>query len=84
MFKFHVYPAGQRNCIDHRTLDELSMLRGLAVNIVGYRRVITGLTNARFISRGRLQFAFSSANQAQRFLRTARLTSLQIRRVRPK
>ena len=62
MFKFHVYPSDPSNCIGRRTLDELSMLRGLAVNIVGYRRVITGLTNARFISRGRLQFAFSNAD----------------------
>ena len=82
MFKFNVYPAEPSNCITRRTLDELSMLRGLAVNIVGYRWVITGLTNDRFISRGRLQFAFSDARQARRFRRAARLTSLRIRRVR--
>ncbi len=84
MFKFNVYPNEPSNRISSRTLDELSMLRGLAVNIVGYRWVITGLTNHRFTSRGRLQFVFSNAKQARRFRRAARLTSLRIRRVRLK
>ena len=82
MFRFNVYPVESSNPMSRRTLDELSMLRGLAVNIVGYRWVITGLTNDCFASRGRLQFVFSNAKQARRFRRAARLTSLQIRRVR--
>lgn len=81
MFKINVYPADPSNPTSRRTLDELSMLRGLAVNIVGYRWVITGLTNDRFASRGRLQFVFFNARQARRFCRTARITSLRIRRV---
>ena len=82
MFKFNVYPPQPSERISRRTLDELSMLRGLAVNIVGYRWVITGLTNDRFTSQGRLQFVFSNAKQARRFRRAACLTSLRIRLVR--
>lgn len=82
MLKFNVYPAQPSKPISRRTLDELSMLRGLAVNIIGYRWAITGLTNDRFASRGRLQFVFSNAKQARRFRRAARLTSVRIRLVR--
>lgn len=82
MFKFNVYPAKPGKPISRRTFDELSMLRGLAVNIIGYRWVITGLTNDRFARRGRLQFVFSNAMQARRFLRAARFTSLRIRPIR--
>jgi hypothetical protein len=81
MYRFNVYPP-RSGRVTRRMLDEFSMLRGLAVNIVGYSCVITGLTNKRFIAKGRAEFALPYATHARRFQRGAQLTGLRIRRVR--
>ena len=80
LYKANVYPRDP----DHpeRAALELSMIRGAFNGVVGYAR-LGGLTNTRFVTEGRLQFAFHSRPARRRFIRAvrSRMRHVFVRRV---
>lgn len=81
MFKANVYPRNPDR--PELALLELSMVRGAHNGVAGFR-LLRGLTNKRFRSAGRLQFAYPTARKRRIFIHLvrSRLKHVVVRRVR--